>query len=120
MHGPRHIHEEHQVRDRPFPRHRPRLERSWRDATASLNLARVAYARKDYATALGHLQRSDYKDTINNLTAKTLQMKIYYETDEHDLLATPLSLGPVTAKVPDGPGLGVELDEAALARFRQG
>ncbi len=39
---------------------------------------------------------------------------------EHDLLATPLSLGPVTAKVPDGPGLGVELDEEALARFRQG
>lgn len=70
--------------------HRQHLERSWRDLTASLNLARVAYARKDYATALLHLQRSDYKDTINNLIAKTLQMKIYYETEEYDLLASHL------------------------------
>lgn len=39
---------------------------------------------------------------------------------ESDLLVTPLSLGPEGAKVPDGPGLGVELDEAALARYRVG
>src|SRR6185369_9020486 len=30
---------------------------------------------------------------------------------EADLLTQPLELGPVTAKVPAGPGLGVELDE---------
>ena len=72
-------------------KYRPHLERNWRDATASLNLARVAYARRDYPIALAHLQRSDYKDTINNLTAKTLQMKIYYETDAHDLLASHLA-----------------------------
>ena len=70
--------------------YRPKLERQWRDATASLNLARVAYARKDYKTALLNLQRSDYKDLINNLIAKTLQLKIYYETDEFDLLASHL------------------------------
>jgi muconate cycloisomerase len=35
-----------------------------------------------------------------------------------DLLAEPLTLGPVEAVVPDGPGLGVELDDKALARFR--
>lgn len=71
--------------------YRPKLERQWRDATASLNLARVAYARKDYKTALINLQRSDYKDLINNLIAKTLQLKIYYETDEYDLLASHLA-----------------------------
>jgi hypothetical protein len=71
--------------------YRPKLERQWRDATASLNLARVAYARKDYKTALLHLQRSDYKDLINNLIAKTLQLKIYYETDEFDLLSSHLA-----------------------------
>ncbi|MBL7827285.1 MAG: hypothetical protein JNJ57_11680 [Saprospiraceae bacterium] len=71
--------------------HRPKLERQWRDATASLNMARVAYARKDYKTALLNLQRSDYKDLINNLIAKTLQLKIYYETDELDLLASHLA-----------------------------
>ncbi len=71
--------------------YRPKLERQWRDATASLNLARVAYARKDYKTALLNLQRSDYKDLINNLTAKTLQLKIFYETDAFDLLASHLA-----------------------------
>lgn len=67
------------------------LERQYREATAGLNLARVAYAQKDYATALSHLQRADYKDLMNNLTAKTLQLKIYYETDAYDLLASHLS-----------------------------
>jgi hypothetical protein len=72
-------------------RYKPLLERQWREATASLNRARVAYARRDYAAALPHLQRSDYKDLINNLIAKTLQLKIYYETDEFDLLESHLA-----------------------------
>lgn len=37
---------------------------------------------------------------------------------EADLLKTPLQLGPVAADVPDGPGLGVELDEGQLERYR--
>jgi len=71
--------------------YRPKLERAWREVTASLNLARVAYARKDYSSALLHLQRSDYKDTINNMIAKIYQLKIYYETDELDLLNSHLA-----------------------------
>ncbi|MFO0953190.1 MAG: enolase C-terminal domain-like protein [Isosphaeraceae bacterium] len=39
----------------------------------------------------------------------------YHETD---LLKTPLDLDFKGAKVPSGPGLGVELDEALLKRFR--
>lgn len=39
---------------------------------------------------------------------------------ESDLIVTPLSLGPEGARVPDGPGLGVELDEKALKRYRIG
>ena len=39
---------------------------------------------------------------------------------ESDLLTQPLALGPEGAQVPDGPGLGVELDEAALAKYRVG
>jgi muconate cycloisomerase len=35
-----------------------------------------------------------------------------------DLITTPLQLGPPAALVPDGPGLGVELDEAQLQRYR--
>lgn len=70
--------------------HKSLLERQWREATASLGLARVAYARKDFKSALLNLQRSDYKDLINNLTAKTLQLKIFYEAGEFDLLENHL------------------------------
>ena len=35
-----------------------------------------------------------------------------------DLITEPLDLGPPAAKVPDGPGLGVELDEDQLKRWR--
>ena len=37
---------------------------------------------------------------------------------ENDLIETPLELGPVNAKVPDGPGLGITLDEAQVDRWR--
>jgi muconate cycloisomerase len=37
---------------------------------------------------------------------------------EGDMIETPLELGPVTARVPDGPGLGVTLDEAQVARWK--
>ena len=36
---------------------------------------------------------------------------------EADLLKTSLTLGPEVARVPDGPGLGVELDEEQLAHW---
>jgi L-alanine-DL-glutamate epimerase-like enolase superfamily enzyme len=35
-----------------------------------------------------------------------------------DLITRPLDLGPPYAKIPDGPGLGVELDEEQLRRYR--
>ncbi len=37
---------------------------------------------------------------------------------DYDLITRPLNLGPPYAFVPDGPGLGVELDEQQLERFR--
>lgn len=37
---------------------------------------------------------------------------------ESDLLTQPLHLEPAGARAPDGPGLGVDLDEKQLARFR--
>lgn len=39
---------------------------------------------------------------------------------ESCLLREPLTLGPAVALVPDGPGLGVELDDDQLARYRAG
>jgi len=40
---------------------------------------------------------------------------IYHEAD---LLREPLSIGPKSARVPTAPGLGVELDEEQLKRWR--
>lgn len=37
---------------------------------------------------------------------------------ESDLLVEPLQIGPAAAQVPDGPGLGVELDEDRLEQYR--
>ena len=64
----------------------PLLEKKHRDAAMHLNLARMEYARNNLNAALLHLRQADYKDLINNLIAKTLQLKIYYETGEFDAL----------------------------------
>lgn len=61
------------------------LEKKQRLATYHLNLARVEYVRHDFKKALLHLQEADYKDLINNLIAKTLQLKIFFESGEYDL-----------------------------------
>ncbi|MEQ9407527.1 MAG: enolase C-terminal domain-like protein [Fuerstiella sp.] len=37
---------------------------------------------------------------------------------EADMLQTPLQLGPASARVPEEPGLGVELDEQQLEKYR--
>jgi muconate cycloisomerase len=36
----------------------------------------------------------------------------------HDLLKTPLAIRPPYVDLPEGPGLGVELDDEAIARFK--
>ncbi|MDA0747986.1 MAG: mandelate racemase/muconate lactonizing protein [bacterium] len=38
---------------------------------------------------------------------------------EADMITEPLSLGPEVAQVPEGPGLGVELDEDQLEKWRE-
>jgi len=37
---------------------------------------------------------------------------------EADMLCEPLALGPEVATVPQGPGLGVELDEQQIEQYR--
>ncbi len=70
--------------------HRISLERRHRQVAYSLGMARLEYARKNYREALLHLQKADYKDFINNVIAKTLQMKIYFETNEMEALEAHL------------------------------
>lgn len=70
--------------------YKPALERQHRNITFSLNLARLEYTRKNYREALLQLQQSDYKHPVNNLVAKILQMKIYFETGEMEALEAQL------------------------------
>ncbi len=49
-------------------------------------MARLEFVRKNYTNALVFLQDADYKDLLNNMNAKILQAKIYYELDEFEIL----------------------------------
>ena len=71
-------------------RYKTLLEPAYQEAAFSLNSARLAFVKKDYDSALLHLQKADYKDLINNMVAKVLQMKIYFEMEEYELLDSHL------------------------------
>lgn len=71
--------------------YRDKLAEPYRESVFSFNLARLAYEKKQYDTALPLLQKAEYKDLLLNLAAKTLQLKIYFELDEFDLLEAHLS-----------------------------
>lgn len=70
--------------------HRDHLEIAHRDSLFSFNMARLAYQKGNFGAALQLLQRAEYKETMLALAAKTIQLKIYYETEEYDLLESHL------------------------------
>lgn len=71
--------------------YRDKLAAAYQESVYSFNLARLAYERKQYDQALPLLQKAEYKDLLLSLAAKTLQLKIYFELDEIDLLEAHLS-----------------------------
>ncbi len=71
--------------------YRDKLAEPYQESVFSFNYARLEYERKNYAAALPLLQKAEYKDLLLNLAAKTLQLKIYFELDEFDLLEAHLS-----------------------------
>lgn len=70
--------------------YRPALKEEHRESTFSYNLARLQYQRRDLGKALKLLQKAEYKDLMLSLAAKTLQLKIFYELQEFDLLESHL------------------------------
>ena len=52
----------------------------------NLNKARLAYVQKDFERGLELLQGADFKPMLNNLSAKTLMIKLFYEMGEYDVL----------------------------------
>ena len=49
-------------------------------------MARLEHARKNYSSVLELLQKTEYKDLLLNLAAKTIALKTYYELNEISLL----------------------------------
>ena len=66
------------------------VEKKFRESAFSFNLARLEYMRKNYDTVQDLLQKSNYRDILINLSAKTILLKIYYEQHEFDLLHSHL------------------------------
>lgn len=66
------------------------LEPGQQEGFVSFNLARLEYTRRNYVAALKLLQTADFKDLVNNLIAKTILLKIYFELGEFDLLESHL------------------------------
>lgn len=70
--------------------YRHHLELPYQESLYSFNMARLEYQKANFGAALVLLQRAEYKETMLALAAKTLQMKIYYESNEYDLLESHL------------------------------
>lgn len=62
------------------------LDKKDKEPAVALALARLDFSQKKYGAALAQLQSADFKDLLNSLIAKTLQVKIFYEMDELDAL----------------------------------
>jgi hypothetical protein len=66
--------------------YRNKLDRYYRESSFSFCLAKLEYTRQRFDEALPLLQKANYKDPLLNLSAKAILLKIYYETEEYDLL----------------------------------
>ncbi len=60
--------------------YRAKLEPAFRDTNYYFNLARCLYEKGDYDPALESLTHMEYDDMLQNLSARTLQIKIYHDT----------------------------------------
>lgn len=70
--------------------HKSSLKKEERNSAYHFNLALISYHRQDFTTALTSLQMVDFKDHLFNLAAKVIQMKVYFESHEYDLLESHL------------------------------
>lgn len=62
------------------------LAPEYRESMYSFNLARMEFRQKHYQKALILLQKSEFKELLINLSAKTVMAKIFFELNELDVL----------------------------------
>lgn len=94
------------------------LKKPFRESSYSFNLARLEYSRKNYNEALLLLQKSNYRDFLLNLAARTIKLKIYFETDEWDALHAHLDATKTYLRRKKVPGYHRKFYEN-LIRFTQ-
>jgi len=70
--------------------YRDLLRQDDRESAYHFNLANIAFAEKHYDDALISLQKVNFDDHLSNLFAKTLLLKIYFESGEIRLLDSHL------------------------------
>ncbi|MBK6929379.1 MAG: hypothetical protein IPH12_00380 [Saprospirales bacterium] len=68
----------------------PLVPANHREGALNFNLARYFYDTGNYRQAMQHLVRMEYDDVLQNLMAKTILCKIYYEMDEYSALENQL------------------------------
>ncbi|MTB51268.1 hypothetical protein [Lewinella sp. W8] len=62
-----------------------------REEVVALGRARLALANGEDGDALRHLQQADFRDFIHHLTARIIQLKIYFRQDSYMLLQSHIS-----------------------------
>lgn len=62
------------------------LPENFRKSTIGFNKARYHYFLKEYKTALKYLTDYEYNDILQNIAVKNMQLKIYVETQEWEIL----------------------------------
>ncbi|MCB9283601.1 MAG: hypothetical protein H6563_05950 [Lewinellaceae bacterium] len=70
--------------------YREKLKPDIRDSIFSFCLANLEYEKRNFAAAIQLIQKSEYRDLLLNLAAKTLLLKIWYELGEYDVLESHL------------------------------
>lgn len=62
------------------------VEADYRESYQHYNTSKLYFAKEDYDQAMQRLIQVEYDDLFLNLDAKTMLMKIYYETQSYDAL----------------------------------
>lgn len=69
-----------------IPKYAIYVEADYRESYQHYNTSKLYFAKRDYDQAMQRLVQVEYDDLFLNLDAKTMLMKIYYETQSYDAL----------------------------------
>lgn len=70
--------------------YRPFLEKKFRQGAYNFNMALYHFKKEEYGEAMGLLQRVGTDDLLNNLNARRMLLRIYYDLGELDALESLL------------------------------